>query len=93
LPRLLESGGRLPYAAPAMNLPIKVGDIIRIAEADYCYGIGDLLLRVTALPPAKTPDGGDWVYITGDELAWNGANKGQRQVLVRVSALFRERRP
>lgn len=33
-----------------MTPPVKAGDLIRLKEPDYCYGIGDLALRVTDVP-------------------------------------------
>jgi len=39
-----------------MNAPLKVGDIIKVGEADYCYGLGDLILRVTAFVASDLPD-------------------------------------
>jgi hypothetical protein len=31
---------------PAMTFSIQPGDVLKIPEADYLYGIGDLILRV-----------------------------------------------
>ena len=70
-----------------MNLPIRVGDIVKIAEADYCYGIGDFVLKVMAIPTGPLPDGIEWIGIRGMELGWNGDARGERQVLVRTIAL------
>jgi hypothetical protein len=72
------------------ELPVKVGDIVKITEADYCFGLGDLRLRVTAVAPDRLgrPEPG-WVYLTGFTVTWNGEEQDERNVLVRVKALHR----
>ena len=69
-----------------MNGPLKVG------EADYCYGLGDLILRVTAFVASDLPDP-QWVTLRGVELTWNGREKSERQVLVRRSAIRQQAKP
>jgi hypothetical protein len=37
----------------------RVGALVRLKEPDYCYGLGDSVLRVTEVPDALTePDWG-----------------------------------
>lgn len=68
-----------------MTLPVEVGELIRVHESDYCYGLGDLVLRVTQV--WRSPTNTLWLLIKGIELAWNGQQLGERQVCVRASAL------
>ncbi|HKX24251.1 MAG TPA: hypothetical protein VJM46_03355 [Candidatus Saccharimonadales bacterium] len=64
---------------------VEVGDLIHLKEPDYCYGTGNLTLRVTA-DPVQSPDP-EWVDVTGVEILWNGNHGNERQVRVRASAL------
>jgi hypothetical protein len=68
---------------------VEVGDLINLKEPDYCYGSGNLTLRVTAAP-VSLPDL-EWLDITGIEILWNGDHGGERRVRVRVSALQQPR--
>ncbi len=74
-----------------MTAPIKPGDVVKIPEADYLYGLGDLVLRVTEPPDVQRLPDGDWLRLTGIQLAWNGTELHERQVLVRLQALTRRR--
>jgi hypothetical protein len=65
--------------------PVKVGDLVHLREPDYCYGVGDLALRVTAAPE-RLPDP-EWVDLTGTEILWNGNHGNERKIRVRTSAL------
>ncbi|MET7398006.1 hypothetical protein ABZS66_31400 [Dactylosporangium sp. NPDC005572] len=65
--------------------PVQVGDLLHLKEPDYCYGTGNLTLRVTS-EPAALPDP-EWVDVTGVEIFWNGQRGTERQVRVRRSAL------
>ena len=68
-----------------MKPPVQVGDLIHLAEEDYCYGRGMLTLRVIAvLTPSQE---GEWIDLHGIEIAWNGDRRGERRVSVRVAAL------
>ena len=69
-----------------MTTPVKVGDVIRVREPDYCYGLGDLVLRITAFVGSDVADP-EWVTLKGIELAWNGTDRGERVALVRRSAI------
>jgi hypothetical protein len=64
--------------------------VLALAEEDYCYGIGPLALRVTAVDPPG--DSGEWVRLRGWEL-WPEGEGDIRDVLVRVSAIRRAVRP
>jgi hypothetical protein len=64
--------------------------VLALGEADYCYGIGPLALRVTAVDPPD--DSGEWVRLCGFEL-WPEGEGDIRDVLVRVAAIRRAVRP
>jgi hypothetical protein len=74
-------------ATPVLMIPpvVKAGELVRLKEPDYCYGLGDLVIRVTEVPAHLTDP--EWVDIKGTEIAWNGATMQERQVTARVSAL------
>ena len=64
------------------------GDILRIAETDYCYGNGPLTLRITRMgaDPADYP-ALEWLGLTGVELGPDGAEGPLRHVLVRATVV------
>lgn len=67
---------------------IRIGETVRIPEADYCYGYGALTLRVTAVDATAVQlPALEWVWVRGIEIHWNGDENGERSVLVRVTAL------
>jgi hypothetical protein len=64
------------------------GDLLQIAEADYCYGVGTLVIRVIEVAaPSPVLLGATWSFVKGMEVAWNGQDKRVRTVLVRNTAL------
>jgi hypothetical protein len=66
---------------------IKIGDVIDLADHDYKYGTGRLILRVTRLGNEQSAADGDWVDLDGLELRPDGTQLGvqPRQVGVRVT--------
>jgi hypothetical protein len=74
--------GRLQLAVP--RWPVHV-----FAEADYCYGIGPLTLRVDRVEWAKPiPYEGDtWLEVEGTVIDHAGRERARRQVLVRAGRL------
>ena len=72
-----------------MNPPIQPGDVLKIPEADYLYGTGDLILRVAEVYSVQHLLDGDWLAIKGTQLARNEAELTERKVLVRSSRLSR----
>ena len=72
------------------GLTIGTGEVLHLAEADYCYGHGPLTIRVTrsGADPALLP-GLEWVRVAGVEVSADGRVGPERQVLVRVAALRR----
>lgn len=67
---------------------VSAGDEITVAEADYCYGVGMLRMRITGV---KTRDlairGLEWVQLEGIEIMRGGREGRPRFALVRVTAL------
>ncbi|MDR7273483.1 hypothetical protein [Catenuloplanes atrovinosus] len=73
---------------PATDHALGAGDILRIAQTDYCYGNGPLTLRITRLgaDPAAYP-ALEWLGLTGVELTPDGAEGDVRHVLVRADVI------
>jgi hypothetical protein len=76
-----------------MNPTIKPGDVLRIPEEHYRYGLGTLILEVTEVGTVDRAPDGDWLHIKGIQRMWNGNRLPSREVLVRLSALRPRRRP
>jgi len=69
---------------------VQVGDLVEIPEADYCYGLGVLKMRITAM--TVTPQEVsrlEWVRLIGVPIYSNGQEGSEREALVRVAALRR----
>jgi hypothetical protein len=78
-----------------MNGPVKVGDVIQVAEADYKYGTGVLRLRVSKVGRAERLPDGDWLDLEGFTVRVDGTQVSAeaRHVLVRVRALVGRPKP
>lgn len=76
-----------------MHTEIAVGTVLELGEADYCYGVGPLTLRVTKLgaDPGSFPRL-EWVRIVGREM-FPDHDGAPRQVMARVTALAASVRP
>jgi hypothetical protein len=74
--------GRLQLSVPRWPLHV-------FAEADYCYGIGPLTLRVDRVEWARPiPYEGDtWLEVEGTVIDPAGREGSRRQVLVRAGRL------
>lgn len=74
-----------------MNAVIKPGDALRLAEPNYMYGVGDLILRVTKVGRIQRMQDGEWIDLEGIELRddFSQRTSAPRQVLVRMTALQR----
>jgi hypothetical protein len=61
------------------------GRVVTLAEADYCYGVGPLTLRVEQVDAANPVqyDGEPWYQVVGVALRVDGSELGRRQVLAR----------
>ena len=72
-----------------MRSSVKPGDVIRVNETDYLYGIGVLHLRVTKVGTIQRLANNDWVDLEGLTLHSDGteATNRVRHAVVRVSAL------
>jgi hypothetical protein len=68
---------------------VKTGDVIRLEEPDYLYGIGPLLLRITAVGNLHREPDGFWLSLRGSPLHPDGRETGQpeRYALVRLTAI------
>ncbi len=77
-----------------MDTLVNVGDVIHVGEADYCFGVGDLRLRVVEVGAVQGFHDGLWVSLVGLALRADGSRVSvePQHVLVRVTAL-RHRRP
>jgi len=64
-----------------------VGDVVEIPEPDYCYGVGTLVMRVTAIRDSPARPG--WAYLRGVQLADDGSEVKEREVLARLAAVRR----
>jgi len=72
-----------------MKPQIKPGDVIRVNETDYLYGIGVLHLRVTKVGTVQRLANNDWIDLEGLTLRADGtlASDRVRHAVVRISAL------
>jgi hypothetical protein len=62
-----------------------IGRVVTLAEADYCYGVGPVTLRVERIDAANPVqyDGEPWYQVEGVALRVDGSELGHRQVLAR----------
>ena len=67
--------------------PIKVGELLNLAEADYLYGVGAIRLRVTEVAARQNLPG--WIEVDGVEIRWDSERGDTRTVFVREAALDR----
>jgi len=74
-----------------MSGPLKVGDVIKVAEPDYCYGLGELHLKITKIGPVQEQKDGPWVSLEGLTLRSDGSQTDtrSRHALVRVRGIRR----
>ena len=66
------------------------GTVLALDEADYCYGLGPLVLRVAAVEPPAA--GEEWLRVTGREV-FPAGDGGLREVMIRLNAVARATRP
>ena len=67
------------------SLPVP-GAVLRIPEADYKFGLGELHLRVTRVGQMYRESDGIWVEVAGMQLTSSGEDYQARPyVLVRVT--------
>lgn len=78
---------------PDPKPPVTVGQVVRVAERDFMYGLGELVLRVTAVGDVLHLSDGPWLELTGVQLRHDESVylPRPRHALVRLSAL--DRRP
>src|SRR4051794_22112589 len=83
------SGAQRPDSPRIQQHPVEVGQMLDLAEEDYCYGQGRLTLRVTKVHDVQRFDDGLWVNVTGIRIFTSGTEGEERFALVRVTALNR----
>ena len=66
---------------------LAVGDVIHVAEPDYRYGVGDLYLRITQLPPGGSDPDAEWGDVFGVDVRYDGTTGHERRVTVRLAAV------
>jgi len=68
---------------------LRVGDVIEVAERDYKYGTGRLMLRVSAIGETRRLADGTWLDVEGLELRPDGTQVSHRTrwAAVRVGAV------
>ncbi|WFE19301.1 hypothetical protein O7621_15170 [Solwaraspora sp. WMMD937] len=71
------------------DLPVEVGDVIKMSETDYRYGIGALRLRVQHVGDVSIEDGIRWVQLIGAQINFDGRDGVTRHVQARLVALLR----
>ena len=59
------------------------------AEADYCYGVGSVRMRIEHVDRANPVDyaGARWYQVVGVQLNHDGTERGRRSLLVRAARL------
>jgi hypothetical protein len=63
--------------------------VVVLAEPDYRFGTGPLILRIRQIDrtSAIRYDGEDWITVYGTEVRRDGTELGERVVLVRAARL------
>ena len=67
--------------------PVRVGDVIDVAEDNYCYGVGGLTLRITQVHGLLYMNDGPWVVVDGIPLWPNGYEGEERYAQIRLEAI------
>jgi hypothetical protein len=78
-----------PERRAARLLVPRLGEVLAIHEVNYRYGSGELVMRVVRVGAVVWLDDGEWLTVEGVQIAWNGADVGAREVLVRLSSLVK----
>ena len=75
--------------------PDPAGEVLVLAEADYLYGAGRLILRVEQIDRAHPIeyDGEPWFPVRGIEISANGYDIVERETMVRAKRLFKDPDP
>lgn len=76
------------YGSMVPHVSVRPGDVVFLREGDYKYGHGDLTLRVTRvrLDISLWYDG-QWVWLEGTRVPWDGGDSQTLSVLARVATL------
>jgi hypothetical protein len=71
------------------DLPVEVGDVIKLSETDYRYGVGALRMRVQLVGDVSLEDGIRWVQLIGVQINYDGRDGVTRHIQARLVALLR----
>lgn len=69
--------------------PVRLGELLSVAEDEYLYGVGAVRLRVSQLPERQKIQG--WVEVTGHEIGFEGERRDERTLFIREEALTKIR--
>lgn len=78
-----------PERRAARPVAPRTGEVLTIHEDNYRYGTGKLVMRVVRTGAVVWLDDGEWLTVVGVQIAWNGADVKELEVLVRLSSLVR----
>ncbi|WP_412752234.1 hypothetical protein [Krasilnikovia sp. M28-CT-15] len=70
-----------------MTARIRLGAIVSVDEAHYCYGLGVLTLRVTGIGSIEQHSDGCWLHLRGHEQFDSGGEGPERFALVCLGAV------
>ena len=80
--------------ATATTTPFAPGVFLVLGEQDYCYGLGTLTLRLEQLgADPRSLSKLEWVRVVGREIHPDGTAGAERDIMARVAALPRAKRP
>ncbi|MEV4845218.1 hypothetical protein AB0K20_18655 [Micromonospora matsumotoense] len=68
------------------TVPFGIGDVVKVAEQHYCYGLGTLTLRIVEVGRRERHSDGLWIRLRGVELGHPSGSR-QRRVLARLEAI------
>ena len=69
------------------TVPFGIGDVVKVAEQHYCYGLGTLTLRIVEVGRRERHSDGLWIRLRGVELGHPSGSR-QRRVLARLEAIL-----
>lgn len=74
---------------PSEGFPVTRGDILQLAEGEYLYGLGPLILRITQVLHVQQVGGRLWLYVRGKSIRREGAPDLDCYILIRLDVLMR----
>ena len=67
--------------------PVRAGDVIQLAEPDYCYGIGSMTLRITNVHGLVYLNDEPWAIVDGVPLWSDGFEEEERYAQIRIAGI------